>query len=70
MIGEKKRALTAIMGPAKHEEVEGDEPDALHAIASEFIQAVKADDAQGVADCWRAAFEELDREPQEGTHEE
>lgn len=70
MMGDKKKAMTAILGPA-HEEDEGKEPDALHAISQEAINCIHAHDVMGLADCFRAAFALLDSEPhEEGEHEE
>lgn len=69
MMGEKKKALTAILGPASPGvgEKGEDGPDDLHVIAEELIDAFHAKDAALVAAGLRAAYEQLDgaEEPSE-----
>ncbi len=57
MMGDKKKAVMAILGPPKKaEEEKGEEVSPLHVIAEELIDAVHANDAAGVAACFEAAF--------------
>ncbi len=70
MMGDKKKAMMSILGPAK-EETQEQEPNALHEISQELINCVHAHDIAGVADCLSAAFALCDSEPHvEGPHEE
>lgn len=56
MMGDKKKAMTAILGPA-HEEEPQESPNELHAISKELIDGVKSDDHEAVANCLSAAWE-------------
>lgn len=70
MMGDRKKAMMAILGPA-HEETPEKELDPLHAISQEAIECVLNHDFAGFADCLRAAFSLCDSEPQaEGPSEE
>lgn len=72
MMGDKKKAVAAILGPhadnvgAKGKE---DGPSSLHIAAEEALDAVHAKDPAAFLDALRAIFEELDSEPHvEGDH--
>ncbi len=69
MMGDKKRAIAAILGPHPSEQKEDDGPDASHAVAEELIEALHAKDAAGVVSALRALFDEFDSQPHaEGPH--
>lgn len=74
IMGDKKKAITAILGE-RHPNVgerweDGPKThDALSALGSELCEAVKSDDGPGVVSALRAIFAELDSEPHaEGPH--
>lgn len=57
--GDKKRLLSAVLGPSGEEirpEETPDSPDELSVVARELIDAVHAKDTAAVVDCLRAAF--------------
>jgi hypothetical protein len=54
MMGEKRKAITAILGPeAEPEKPEGSE---MSAIGKELIDAVHASDVETVVSCLKAAY--------------
>lgn len=55
MMSDKKRAVNAILGPREGEKPE-EKSDTLDTLAGELIDAIKSDDASGVADALRACF--------------
>lgn len=76
MLGDKKKALTAILGP-RHEEVEKKEGGAsdssaeLHAIAHDLVESVHARNVPDVVEALKAFFYACDAMPHvEGEHEE
>jgi hypothetical protein len=68
MMGDKKKMLTAILGP--HKEVEEmPSVDEMETIMQEFIECVHGKDAQGAAAAFKAACALCDSEPHvEGEH--
>lgn len=69
MMGDKKKGVTAILGPLA-EEHEGEEPNELHAIAQELIEAVHGHDVEAVAHALTAAVDVLNCAPSEGESED
>jgi predicted outer membrane lipoprotein len=69
IMGDKKKTLTAILGPrseniGERSEIEnGGVEDSLLACAEELISAVHAKDAQGVVEALQAAFEHMEMQP-------
>lgn len=57
MMGDKKKAVDAILGPLDGKKPEA-KPNALHAIAEEMIEAIQAKDAAGLESALRAAYAE------------
>lgn len=71
MMGDKKKAVAAILGPHPEEEHEEKGPEALLLAAHEAMEAIHSRDAEGLLDALRAIFAELDSEPHaEGEHVE
>lgn len=71
MMGDKKKAMTAMLGPdpAEHEAKPADADHELRTIAEEMIHCLHSSDAEGVAHCLKAAFMLCDSEPHdEGEH--
>ena len=69
MIGDKRKLLTAVLGPHEPDGEVKEDANEVHAIAQELIEAVHNHDVAGVADALKAAFELLDMEPHaEGPH--
>lgn len=72
MMGDKRKAVTAILGPASPGVgAKGDDsgPDDLEVLAEELIDAFHSKDAALVAAGLRAVFDKLDSEPHvEGPH--
>lgn len=70
MMGDRKKMVSAILGPHPGEAKEDEGPDALHGVAQELIEALHARNPGEVLDALRAIFEALDAEPhEEGPHE-
>lgn len=68
MMGDRKKAVTAILGPEEGED-QGHEENSLHHIAEEIISCIHAKDAPGLADALKAAVAECESEPHhEGPH--
>jgi hypothetical protein len=79
MMGDKKKAITAILGPhsdnvGKRGEdgaIEEEGPDTLMVCMEELIDAIHAKDASAAVDAFRTAFEELEMTPhEEAPHEQ
>lgn len=70
MMGDKKGAVNAILGPDPKdmkEEGPDDGTESLHACVSEFIDAVHAKDVDAAASALKACYAELEAsEPEEG----
>lgn len=65
MMGDKKKAVTAILGPIEGEKEKDSAPaDALELISEDLIAAVKAGDANAVASALRAAYAECGAPPE------
>lgn len=69
MMGDKKKLASVILGEPKQKPEEGAEQSALSVIAEDLISCVNNADADGVAECLRAAFLEMEASPHaEGPH--
>lgn len=74
MIGNKKHAITSILGPdspnvGDRRELSSSHPEELRVIAQDLIEAVHSKDAEKVCDALCAAFGCLDSQPhEEGPH--
>ena len=62
---DKKRFLTAILGPEKGEEQDDGTADPLEAVAKELIESVINHDVKGVCEAFKAAFQLCGAEPEE-----
>ena len=69
IMADKKRLLTAVLGPHNPEGEPIEAPEEIDAIAQELIEGVANHDVKAVAEALKAAFAIFDSEPHiEGEH--
>jgi hypothetical protein len=65
MMGDRKRMITAVLGPHESKEAEKEEINAKEEIMHELIESFHAHDIQGALSAFKALFLECESEPHE-----